>query len=293
MAVLSADPRGIVSLLSMLQFYAQLFVKNLTEIIAAQALLKGKEANSNLGTDEFLLIYAGTGMVAGDCKLYGLKSALDKCESIRQQLEKRKTSVKCSDVQHWLEDLRERIESDFSREYFLQLSHSEAEQFQKPLKDWDAVVSRFRKVQSNVEESSKSFALGRYGAAVFHVLLVAEFGVIKVAELFNVQGDKPGWGSLKRLQEIKDRNWKDKSPLEQEHARFLEDLLPLAISIKDSWRHKISHVDNQLEWIDTDFSPQVAGEIISATRGFMRRLAADLPRPPAPHVKVDTPYGRH
>jgi hypothetical protein len=49
------------------------------------------------------------------------------------------------------------------------------------------------------------------------------------------------------------------------------------LAIKDSWRHKISHVENKLNWMDTDFSPQVAVEIISATRGFMRRLATDMP----------------
>jgi hypothetical protein len=115
---------------------------------------------------------------------------------------------------------------------------------------------------------------------VFHVLLVAEFGVIRVAELLHVGGDKPGWGSLERLVRINAKAWKERSPLEQEHSDFLKNVLPLAIAIKDSWRHKISHVDNKLEWMDTDFSPQVADEIISAARGFMRRLAADLPRPP-------------
>jgi hypothetical protein len=48
--------------------------------------------------------------------------------------------------------------------------------------------------------------------------------------------------------------------------------------MKESWRHKIDHVANKLEWMDTDFSPEVANEIITATRGFMRRLAAELPK---------------
>jgi hypothetical protein len=58
----------------------------------------------------------------------------------------------------------------------------------------------------------------------------------------------------------------------------LENVIPLAIVVKDSWRHKLDHVDNQIRWVDTDFSPQVTEEIISATRGFMRKLAMELPK---------------
>jgi hypothetical protein len=49
------------------------------------------------------------------------------------------------------------------------------------------------------------------------------------------------------------------------------------LSMKNSWRHKITHVDNRLEWLDVDFSPQIAKEIISSVRGLMCRLAAELP----------------
>jgi len=80
------------------------------------------------------------------------------------------------------------------------------------------------------------------------------------------------------LERIHSKKWGDKTPLEQQHAEFLKNLLPLSFAIKDSWRHKISHVDNKLAWTDTDFGPEVAGEIISATRGFMRKLATDLPK---------------
>jgi hypothetical protein len=129
-----------------------------------------------------------------------------------------------------------------------------------------------------LKECSKCFALGHHAAAIFHVMLVAEFGVIETAKVFKVEGDRPGWGALDRLLRISDKKWADKSPLEQTHSEFLANLVPLALAIKNSWRHKISHVDNKLEWMDTDFGPDVAKDIVSATRGFMRKLATDLPR---------------
>ncbi len=277
-AVMSADVRGVASLLDMLRLYASLFVSNLYEIMAAQCLMRGKPAKETPSAHDWASVYAIVGMAAIDCRMHNLEGALDKCSSIQEQMQRRRSNVTCGDVHRWLGDLRERIESDLKREHFLQLSRKEAKQFENPLENWEGVVRRFRKVQYNIEEANKCFALGRYGAAVFHVTLVAEFGVIKVAELFGVQGDRPGWGALERLQKINGKPWKDRSPLEQQHGEFLKNTLPLAIAIKDSWRHKMDHVDNQLQWMDTDFSPQVASEIVIATCGFMRRLADDLPQ---------------
>jgi hypothetical protein len=77
---------------------------------------------------------------------------------------------------------------------------------------------------------------------------------------------------------INDKNWDEKTSLEKQHSKFLQSLLPLAFAMKEFWRHKMDHIANKLEWMDTDFSPEVANDIVSATRAFMRRLAADSPQ---------------
>lgn len=174
-------------------------------------------------------------------------------------------------------ELQERVIDELSAPRFFSMSDQEADFYNNSRAGWEPVIQRFTKMAKDIEESNKCFACGRYAASIFHILLVAEFGVIEVAKLFGVAGDKPGWGALDRLRRVNDKNWNDKTPVEQQHSEFLKNLLPLAFAIKDSWRHKISHVDNKLEWPDTDFSPQLADEIIKATRGLMRRLATDLP----------------
>jgi hypothetical protein len=113
---------------------------------------------------------------------------------------------------------------------------------------------------------------------VFHILLVAEFGVIQVAKLLGLEGDKPGWGQLQNLEAVLKKKRLELIEIEKKHHKFLEDVVPLATVVKDSWRHKLTHVDNQIVWQDTDFSRKVAEEeIIAATRGFMRKLANRLP----------------
>jgi hypothetical protein len=174
-------------------------------------------------------------------------------------------------------ELQGRLDDELFGILFFSLTGAEAQSYINPIIDWEEVIKRWPKTQIDVEESSRCFACARYAAAIFHSLLVAEFGVIEVAKLLGVAGDKPGWAALDRLERILARPYKERSPLEQANTEFLKQNLPLMLAIKDSWRHKISHVDNKLEWLDTDFSPQIAEEIMKATRGFMRRLATELP----------------
>ena len=174
-------------------------------------------------------------------------------------------------------EIHRAIQAECSKQLFFNVPFEDAKWFHSPFTDWDETLQRWPEMRTNIEECSKSLALDRICAAVFHVLLVAEFGVIKVSEFFGVQGDKPGWGAVERLYKITQKSHPDKTAKEQQHSEFLGKLVPLMLAIKNSWRHKLDHVDNQLRWLDTDFSPRVAKEIISATQGFMRVLALELP----------------
>jgi hypothetical protein len=264
----------------MMRFYAELFVKTLTDIIQWEVKCSriSNVPSTPMTPMMALEIYAKVGVFSIDLVTCGLKSASLKAARIHEHLESNHMRVSYGEMTSMLRELRERMEDDLHSTVFINLSPEESALYEHPEQDWHAVKSRFHKLRHDIEECSKCFALARYGAAVFHAMLIAEFGVIQVADLFGVAGDKPGWSALDRLQRINDKQWKDKSALEQQHSKFLENLLPLAFAMKESWRHKMDHVANKIEWMDTDFSPEVASDIISATRGFMRRLASDLPK---------------
>ncbi len=210
------------------------------------------------------------------CKYHGLVASRKKCKRILDQIE-RNSDITGDELYPSLRELRERIEDELSEQFFLNLEYKEAHLYTNPVEGWEAVCSRFPEMLYNVQECSKCFALERYGAAVFHVLQVAEYGVIQVADLFGLSGDKPGWGSLKKLSDLINDPYPKRTPDAQKHSKLLEHVIPLTIAMNDAWRHKLDHVDNQIVWVDTDFSPSVAEEIISATRAFMRKLASELP----------------
>jgi hypothetical protein len=266
------DLYRVVSLLDMLRLYADMFVQALFEMHAMEAKW---HPNDGIIPDPNTVAAHLVGLQM-ECAQHGLSNTAQKCGRIMEKCHSSRPTYR--EIVGDLKELRERLEDELQSEVFLHLSPQEGRLYEMPAEEWKPVIVRFFKLRHDIEECSKCFALGRHGASVFHVMLVAEYGVIQVANLFEVAGDKPGWGALDRLQKINDKNWKDKTPLEQQHSKFLENLLPLAFAMKESWRHKMDHVANKIEWMDTDFSPEVANEIISATRGFMRRLATDLPK---------------
>ncbi len=176
-----------------------------------------------------------------------------------------------------LDELNRALKRDLKSHLFMHIPEDRKRWYLEPTKDWEEIIEQFPVLKNDIIESAKCYACDRCAAAVFHILLVAEFGVIQVAKLVKAEGDRPGWSCIERLEKIFDKNYKERSRLEQEHSEFLSRVMPFAHAMKDSWRHKLTHVDNKIEWIDTHFSPGIAEDIISAVRGFMRTVAAGLP----------------
>lgn len=266
------NPRRTVSLLDMLRLYADFFVQAVCEMYECEA-----KWHPNDG------YIPGPSAVAGKLSSlqamlmeHGLLNTAQKCGRVMYKCQTERVTFREAVAD--LKDIRERLEDELRAECFMHLSPSEAMAYNLPLKDWDQVITRFPKVRHDIEESSKCVAFGRYAAAVFHALLVAEYGIVELCRVLLPGEKKPGWNALERLERITLKKPQDRTPLETKHLDLLRSTAPLAHAIKDSWRHKITHVDNKLQWDDTDFGPEVTDEIIKATRGFMRRLASDLPQ---------------
>src|SRR3989442_2119689 len=119
------------------------------------------------------------------------------------------------------------IHVEMKQNLFPSIPQERAIYYTTPLREWEQILGRFSKLASDVEECSRCFACDRYAGSIFHALLIAEFGVIEVAKLFGVEGDKPGWGALERLERINNKPHKDKSDLEKKHAQFLGNVMPL------------------------------------------------------------------
>jgi hypothetical protein len=269
---------GVVSLLEMQEFYASFYTKMIADLMVCQGKVLLEERHTQAQPGAALLIFTIVHELADSASKHGMISTGLKCKRIADRLQANSMIVNCGSLMDDLNALWERIEDDLKGQCFLHLDSKQQVLYTDPKKEWGSVIARFTKdVEYNIEECSRCFALERYGAAVFHVLQVAEYGVIQVGAVLGELGDRPGWSCVARLQRLIAVPYPQRTPIAQTHTKLLESVLPLATAMKDSWRHKLDHVDNQIKWLDTDFSPAVAEQIIFAVRGFMEKLALELP----------------
>ena len=135
-------------------------------------------------------------------------------------------------------------------------------------------------MSTDVEEMSKCFALARYAGAVFHSVQAIECGLIEFGKFLNVTDPKSGWTAVnnKLATLVTKTKYSALDPIHQEHFGFLEQMHGVTGALNNAWRNKISHAQGRLILMTSEFSPEVAEEIMIASRSFMRRLATELPK---------------
>lgn len=94
-----------------------------------------------------------------------------------------------------------------------------------------------------------------------------------------VEDPKSGWtaitGKLEKL--VVKTKYTDLEPLYQTNFAFLEQVYGTVTALKNSWRNKISHTHGRLVLLTIEFAPEIAHEIVVASRALLRRLATELP----------------
>ena len=161
---------------------------------------------------------------------------------------------------------------------FLHVPFIQATIYNNPQGKWEQIIARFPKTLRDVEEAQKCLCLSRYTAAVFHSLQVVEFGLIELGTFIGVTDPLPGWSAVSnRLKKILDENYKSLTEFERANRPFLEQLNGTIEGLNSAWRNKVSHAHGKLTVMTgEEFHPDVAEEILIATRAFMRRLAEGL-----------------
>jgi hypothetical protein len=113
---------------------------------------------------------------------------------------------------------------------------------------------------------------------VYHSIQIAEIGLIELGKFIEVVDPRSGWTSVtSRLKTIVSKEFKNRTEFERQHFQFLEQVQGTAEALKNAWRNKISHAQARLALASKDFSPEIAEEILFATRALLRRLAEGLP----------------
>lgn len=259
----------MVSLLELLRFYAETYVQITKNLFDLQVCAQIEQAEGNLEAETKQRIGIVLPLVKSHCEEIGLHVSAKHAQDLIMKLER-------DDLDdHDLEALNETIQRELSCRFYVGISEDRKEAFCESLKGWEVILNPFPEATEDIEEMNKCYALCRYSAAVFHSLIVMEFGLVALGKLIGVTDPKEGWdASCRRLETIiKEGRSKNSTGLD---FGFLEQVNVCIQSIKQAWRNKINHATGKPLVMQSNFAPYVAEEIIAATRSFMRRLADGL-----------------
>lgn len=235
------------------------------------------DANSDMlsgsALTSFIISYE---VLEKDCIELELTCSLAAVKKIRDMLAKPNPSF--SKLHALQIELQDRLIDETDPKVFWALNIRESELYSNPRKGWEEIIEHFPDTLTDIDEASKCFALSRYAAAIFHSVQVVEVGLIALGKLIGVTDPLSGWtATTNRLDGIIKKGHEARTPFERQHFAFLEQMHGTVEGLKNAWRNKISHAHGKLRLLSSDFSPEIAEEILFATRAFMRRLATDAP----------------
>jgi hypothetical protein len=262
-------PYRLVSLFEMLEFHATIFA----HLIRSVAELGERQRT-------YLEVYAGQDppldeAIKGDlsyrlrrlreiCVSLELDSGADKAQSILFGLLR---EFKASEMTSALSDLQERIEDQLKSRRFLFVPISRAEYYEDRSLLGQGVNDKFSECIYDADEAGKCFALGRWTAAVFHLMRVTEQGIRHWAKKLktNINTNRP-WGNI--LQDIEPaiRALPTKTSKQQDFKYSCEQLKASLHAVKDAWRNPTMHPK-------ATYTEEEAKEIFDNVKSFMRRLA--------------------
>lgn len=271
------NPFRLANLMELLRLKAESFCR-LTELIGqVLTYLDEDQEHSEEKVKEFWDTLVSE--IVTESKKLELRSTLKQLERIRERMVS-PAEIGAEEMRELFNQLQIRVVEDLEDSLFLSISPNRAAYYQNPRKGWEEIISRFPNTVSDIEEASKCFALSRYAAAVFHSLQVLEYGLIELGIFLQVNDPHSGWTAVaKRLSEVIKKSYNDRTLFEKQHSQFLEQLQATVEALKNAWRNKISHAQGRAVLLTPDFTPDVAEEILFASRAFMRRLTDGIPLP--------------
>ena len=270
------NPERLVTLMEILRVYAHQFVQKAYNIEIFSDLIKTTDIRQHSKLD--FVISELEGLIA-ICKDGELPMTRIPAESLLYALKNPSGGEYNSVVlTHFFSILREGFTDELSTKLSFQLPHSRKDLFEKPLDKWASIAQRFPESIRDIEEASKCFAFSRYAACVFHCVQVMEHGLIRLGSFLTIKDSISGWTSVaSELKRIISKKYQDRTDFEKQHFHFIEQMQGTVEALKN----KISHAHAQrLVLVNSDFTSDIADDIMNATRSFMRRLAEELPQDP-------------
>lgn len=182
------------------------------------------------------------------------------------------------DIANHLDSIRKILEIEFRNEWFYHYPKDKAERLLSIQADWGVVLTAFPSCSYDVTQGVDCYSCEHSTAAVFHMMRVAEVGLIRLAKELHVKlkKDKPlshaQWGEIvgaiettsnTLLQTAPPGHGKDKA------QAFYNGAASHVRALKDKYRNVVMHSRRE-------FNIHEAADAIFHTRSFMAGLSEKL-----------------
>jgi hypothetical protein len=150
------------------------------------------------------------------------------------------------EVQSRIRELKDVIYSEMEDLFFLHVPPNFAILYNQPLAKWEKTCSSFQSAAFDIEEGSKSLALRRNTACVFHMMRVIGAGLNALGKSlnepsldasYNLTWDNVLSRCVKELAE----KFSGKSPVWQADKEFYAKATATLLAVKDAWRNPSAH----------------------------------------------------
>jgi len=276
--VASVVPRKLVTALEILRFYADAFA-NAGYNLALEIRKFSKDPSSHYDPMVMKVLRMHLGKLSTDCAELPVTSV--KVKRILAVLDdpQMMAILPSESIPKMLTDIQVGIEDELSTKLFFQLRPERAKMFNDPTDGWAEVLDKFHEARMDVEEMHKCYALSRYAGSVFHSVQTIECALLDLGTFLEVEDLKSGWTAVSnKLEKLTKMKFQDLSDKHQKNFAFIEQMQATVVALQRAWRNKISHAHGKLTLLTSEFAPDVAEEILMATRAFMRRLAGEIPK---------------
>jgi hypothetical protein len=177
-----------------------------------------------------------------------------------------------------LESIRKILEIEFRSEWFYHYPKEKLARVHAIDSEWGNVVSAFPSAKYDIAHGLDSYACDHNTAAVFHMMRVAEIGLIRLAKELGVRlkKDKPlshaQWGEIVgEIQRVSD-GYLHSVPAghgKDEALSFYNGAASHVRALKDKYRNVVMHSRRE-------FNEHEAGDAMFHTRSFMNGLSERL-----------------
>lgn len=208
------------------------------------------------------------GDLRNGCAAFGLNVTLIKVDRLLERVKDGKVTL--SQVGADARVIKETLRDELATKLFLHVLPENAPYYIEPFEDWGTVMEHFPSLSFDIEEASKSFALERYTASVFHLMRVAEGGLRSVAKRVGLANPRPNWDeAIKYIEGQLRKNYDGMDSIFKGDVEFLSGIAAHMRSVNLAWRRNVSHIER-------NYSREEVKGIYDSTVSMMQHISSKL-----------------